>query len=153
MTRLSLLLLLALPLFLSADPLTPTAPAPLVAQPSWFTEVSAWVAGTLAVIAAWFARVVGQSVGRVAAALVERFGGKLAADREALIAEFVEEHVRAAEEKHLSDQFAKAGDASAAKLKYVVDAVKAKWPNLSPEQIDVKVHAAIQKLPGVGATP
>lgn len=121
-------------------------------RPPWYAELVAGLVALFGVIGSWFAWIVGKGGSRILAVIFERFGKKLDAERAAEAERFIEERVRAAQERYLSGKIKETAEKGASKLLEVTNAVKARFPSLSAADIDAKIHAVVDKLPGVGAT-
>lgn len=120
--------------------------------PGWTGEVSTAITSLLALALAWLTKALAQAVAQIVAGLMERIGLRADADKQAALASFIEEHVRAIEERALAGKVQAAGDLGAEKLRQVTLSVRAKFPTLTDAHIDTAIHATLQRLPGFGAT-
>jgi hypothetical protein len=94
-------------------------------------------------------------IGAVLIKLRAWFGIQADAKRDAQIAALAEVAVQAAAEKAavaLKLSQGNAGIGAAEKLSMAVAALVAQVPKLTPEQADQAVHAALARIPGLGAT-
>lgn len=114
--------------------------------------IAAGIAGALWLLLRGVSAAVAKGLVDLFEALLGRLNIRLSQDRREVLRRHIEDAVRAAEEKYLAGHVEDAARRAALKVQYVVDRVKSKVPDAAADEIDELLHAALQRIDGLGAT-